>query len=148
LFDVPPAALWEALSRTDRYRSWWSWLRRFDGPGLVEGTTTRCEVRAPLPYSLRFDVVVTRVVPARAVDATITGDIAGPAALAIEANGAGSAASLEWTVELRDPSLRAAALLGRPVMQWAHDRVVATGVEEFRRRALRPDLGPVGSEAS
>ena len=29
-----------------------------------------------------------------------------------------------------------------------HDRVVATGVEEFRRRALRPDLGPVGSEAT
>src|SRR2546423_57701 len=57
-FPVPPAQLWEALSRSDDYPTWWTWLRRFDGDGLVEGGRPRCEVRAPLPYSLRFTVDV------------------------------------------------------------------------------------------
>ena len=73
----------------------------------------------------------------------MSGDIAGPAELVIEAHRTGSAARLRWTVELRAPALRAASRLGRPVMQWAHDRVVTTGVEEFRRRALRPGVEPV-----
>jgi len=54
--------LWEALSRTDDYRSWWTWLRRLGGDSLVEGGRTECEVRAPLPYSLRFAITVRRLV--------------------------------------------------------------------------------------
>src|SRR5207237_8568980 len=46
-FPVPPTELWEALSRTDDYRSWWTWLPRFEGDGLVEGGRTDCVVRAP-----------------------------------------------------------------------------------------------------
>jgi hypothetical protein len=139
--------LWEALSRTDDYRDWWGWLRRFDGSGLAEGSTTRCEVRAPLPYSLRFEVTVVRVVPGRAVEARVSGDIAGPAELAIDARGSGSTARLWWTVDLRAPALRTASVIGRPVMQWAHDRVVATGVEEFRRRALSAGADPIRTQA-
>ena len=33
-------------------------------------------------------------------------------------------------------SLLAGALFGRPLMQWGHEWVVATGVGQFRRRAL------------
>jgi hypothetical protein len=35
--------------------------------------------------------------------------------------------------------LRQLATVGRPAMVWAHDRVVAVGVEQFRRRALVPE---------
>jgi hypothetical protein len=33
------------------------------------------------------------------------------------------------------------ARLGRPLMAWAHDLVVAVGVDQFRRRALAGGRG-------
>ena len=63
MFDVPPSELWEALSRTEDYPRWWTWLRGFEGGALEEGRVTRCVVKAPLPYSLRFAVHVRRVIP-------------------------------------------------------------------------------------
>ena len=97
-------------------------------------------VRAPLPYSLRFNVHVRTVVPKERVDADITGDIEGPAALLISAHPRGSAARLRWSVELRSSFLRAGSVLGRPLMQWGHEWVVSSGVEEFRRQVIAPML--------
>jgi len=128
--------LWEALSRTDDYRSWWTWLRRFEGDGLVEGGRTDCVVRAPLPYSLRFAVTVRRVVPAELVDAEVTGDIEGPAHLEVSGTADGSEVRLTWAVVVKDPMLRAGAVLGRPVMQWGHEWVVATGMTQFKKHAF------------
>ena len=63
------------------------------------------------------------------------------ARLEVGGNGTGSAARLMWDMELRRPVLRAAARFGRPVMEWGHDWVVTTGVEQFLRRALRVNDG-------
>ena len=133
---MPPAALWGALSRTDDFPRWWSWLRVFESTGLEAGTVSRCVVRAPLPYSLRFTVDVQEVDEHRLVDAVVDGDIAGPARLEVAAAGSGSEARLVWTLELRDPLLRSAALVARPLMEWGHEWVVSAGVAQFRRRAL------------
>ena len=46
--------------------------------------------------------------------------------------GDGSRARLVWLLEVRRPALRMAAVVGRPVLQWGHDWVVANGVEQFR----------------
>jgi hypothetical protein len=135
-FDVPPDALWAALARTDDYPRWWPWLRELSGDGLVPGGRTECVVRAPIPYTLRFTVVVGELEPGRRVDAVVEGDLAGPARLEVDGDGAGSRVRLLWEVDLRPPALRAAARVGRPVMEWGHDWVVANGVEQFLRRAL------------
>ena len=136
---MPPAVLWEALSRTDRYQQWWGWLRGFEGGALEEGRTTGCIVRAPLPYALHFAVTVERVVAAERVEARVSGDLEGPAVLEMGSHLDGSWAGLHWEMELRAPLLRAASVLGRPVMVWGHDWVVGTGVEQFRAKALGPD---------
>jgi hypothetical protein len=114
----------------------WPWLRGFESGGVEEGRTTHCTVRAPLPYSLRFSVTVLRVEPARLIETEVGGDIAGPARLEMGPAPEGSTARLVWSVEVRDPVLRAGARLGRPLMEWGHEWVVANGVNQFRRRAL------------
>ena len=98
----------------------------------------RCVVRAPLPYTLRFDVHVDEVVPGELVAAHVEGDIAGPARLEIEpdAHADGSHARLVWSVDLRAPLLRRFAVVGRPVMEWGHEWVVTNGVRQFRQRVL------------
>jgi Polyketide cyclase / dehydrase and lipid transport len=135
-FDVAPAGLWDALGRTDEYPSWWSWLRDLEGGELREGAVAHCVVQAPLPYALRFDVEVQRVVPERRVETMVCGDLDGPALLEIEPRGAGCTARLEWSLELRDRLLRPLSSLARPAMVWAHDRVIEVGLREFERRAL------------
>jgi hypothetical protein len=98
-------------------------------------------VKAPLPYSLRFAVHVRRVIPKERVEADVTGDIEGPAELLVAAHPDGSTVRLSWTMELRSSFLRAASLLGRPLMHWGHEWVVDNGVEAFRREALTPGRG-------
>ena len=135
-FPVPPAELWAVFSRTDRFQEWWPWLRTLDSDGLVEGTVSRCVVRAPLPYSLTFEIAILEVVPERLVNTHVSGDLEGPARLDLDAHPEGSEARLSWELELRDPLLRTAAVVARPVMEWGHSWVVDTGVRQFRRTAL------------
>jgi hypothetical protein len=136
-FAVGPDELWEALSRTDDFRRWWPWLREMSGDGLVPGTRSACVVRAPIPYTLRFRVTIEDVVPGVCVEAVVDGDLAGRGRLEVGPEGDGSRAHLAWELELQRPMLRTAARFGRPVMDWGHDWVVDSGVEQFRRRALR-----------
>jgi hypothetical protein len=137
-FDVGPDRFWETISRTDDFPRWWSWLHRFEADGLREGVVARCEVRAPLPYSLRFEVVVDRVVEGERIETTVQGDIAGPARLEVEPldGGARCQARMTWALEPCTPLLRNMARFGRPLMEWGHDRVLEIGVRQFRRRAL------------
>jgi hypothetical protein len=137
-FDVASDVLWSALTDTGRYPTWWPWLRKFDAPTLEPGTVAHCAVRAPLPYTLEFDVHVQSVDPGREIETEVRGDLAGPARLVVAEPAPGrSTARLAWEVELRVPLLSAASLVARPVLVWAHDQVVASGVAGFRRNALR-----------
>ena len=133
---APPGEVWDILGRTDEYPTWWSWLSEFDTPGLRRGATARCRIQAPLPYSLRCTIHVDEMDAPHSIVTTVAGDLRGPARLELRADGAGSAARLEWSVVLADPVLAALSRVARPAMAWAHDQVVAAGVEQFVRRAL------------
>ena len=140
-FPVPPAELWAVLERTDDYVSWWSWLREFEADGLQAGTRARCTIQSPLPYALHCDIHVLSIEPETAIVTQIGGDLRGPARLDVAPVAVGSTARLSWSLELGNPVLSRLARFGRPVMSWAHDVVVAIGVDQFRRHALAPGKG-------
>lgn len=137
VFPCTRHELWETLARTEDYPHWWSWLRAFDADGgLAAGTTARATIRAPLPYALDLAISVDASVPAEQIEARVSGDLAGPARLALADAAEGCRTRLTWSLTLEDPVLRRLAVLGRPLMTWGHDRVVATGLRQFRDRAL------------
>ena len=137
-FAVSRDVLWDALNDTDRYPQWWPWLRSFDAAGLTPGTAAACAVRGPLPYTLEFRVHIDEVEAGRSIDTRVTGDLEGPARLEIAGADGTSTARLTWSVELRLPLLSAASRVARPMLVWAHDHVVSSGVEQFRHHALAP----------
>jgi len=136
-FPVAPAALWAAMARTEDFRSWWPWLRAFEGDGLVEGAVWRCVVQPPLPWSLRFTVDLNEVVDGRRATATVAGDIEGTAELTVSAAAEGSTARLVSDLAPASVLLRTAAVAARPLVLWGHDWVLDRGVAQFRRKGLR-----------
>lgn len=138
-FAVTPTELWSTLARTDCYRDWWPWLREFHvtGDALREGADAHAVIQAPLPYQLRCTIHVDEAVTDQVLRTRVDGDLAGPASLELTPRDGGAEARLRWTLELRAPLLRSFALVARPAMAWAHDRIVERGLAQFEGHALR-----------
>ena len=135
-FPVGPEALWPVLTRVEDYRSWWPWLRGFDATAFEAGAAWSCVVQPPLPYSLRFRILLHEVDPARCALATVEGDIVGDARLELIAIDEGCEARLVSRLAPANPLLRTIARVARPVAQLGHDWVLDTGQRQFRSRAL------------
>jgi hypothetical protein len=138
-FGLAPEQLWSRIEEVDQFEGLWPWLSEFrlEGDGLVEGSTLRGVVTPPLPYRMRLEVELGPCRRPHAIDAVVGGDLTGDARLRIRPDGEGSRVGMAWTIEMRQPVMRMAARLGRPLLQWGHDRVVETTVADFRRRIER-----------
>lgn len=134
--DVSPEQFWETISRTDEYRTWWPWLRRFDADGMDEGAGWAVEIQSPLPYVLRMQLVLDEVVPCKHLATSVSGDLVGWAVLDVAATSTGSAADIEWDLRPRSRALKVAALVAQPLLRWSHEWVLARGLDQFRSRAL------------
>ena len=137
-FAVTSDDLWTTLGRADRYRTWWPWLRELDveGDGLQAGTVAHAVIQAPLPYQLRCTIHVDEAEPSRRLLAHVTGDLEGPARLELEPIETGAAARLAWSLEVRSSLLRPLATVARPMLSWAHDRIVERGLAQFEQHAF------------
>jgi Polyketide cyclase / dehydrase and lipid transport len=140
-FGLGPAELWATLAQTDRYRAWWPWLREFrlDGGGdaLTTGAVAHVVIQAPLPYQLRCTIRVDDATATERLATRVGGDLTGPAHLELRASEDGTDARLAWELELRAPVLRSLAIVARPAMAWAHDRIVERGLAQFEGHARR-----------
>jgi hypothetical protein len=133
--DAPADDVWSALGRVGDYRTWWPWLREFDGRVLAAGEAWSCRIAPPLPWSLRITVVLDEVGEGR-VDAIVHGDVAGTASVRVDP--VGGACELALVASLRAGG-GATAVLHRllpGVSRAAHDRVVDRAFAQFAERAL------------
>lgn len=139
-FDLDPEQLWDRIEEVDQFERWWPWLTDFelDGGGLSTGSVLSGVVNPPLPYHMRLSVELIDCERPVAIDATIEGDLTGVARLRLRPELEGTWAEVAWTVEMRQPAMRLASRIGRPVLQWGHDRVVEMTVSSFRRRIELP----------
>jgi len=137
-FAVAPDDLWTTLGRTDRYTTWWPWLRELhvEGDGLRAGTVADFVIQAPLPYQLRCTITVDEAERARRLVARVSGDLEGPARLELQPTSTGTTARLAWTLDVRSSLLRQLAVVARPMLSWAHDRIVERGLAQFEQHAL------------
>lgn len=128
-----PAAVWGALTDVDAYRHWWPWVSELDAEAFEAGARWRCTVCPPLPYVVRFGLVLDRVEAPSLVAATIDGDIDGHAEVTVRGlDGAGSEVRLLADLAPASPLLRLAARVAMPVLRLGHDWVLDRGAERFR----------------
>ena len=131
--------VWAAINRVDAYESWWPWLRRFEAEGLHAGARWACTIRPPLPYVMRFTVGIDHVDPDCRIEATVTGDVRGSAAVTLMPDGDATVVELRSVLTPEGRTLRFVSALAPRLARLGHDRVLATGLRQFRRHALGSD---------
>ena len=134
---VPPGELWSAATSIDRYRSWWPWLRHFEGAAFTEGARWRCVVKPPLPYTVRMTITLDEVREGSFVRAGVAGDVVGDAELSIAPHPDGSEARLVSRLAPASGGLALFARVARPLVRFGHDWVLDRGARQFTAGALR-----------
>ena len=132
-FEAPAEVVWQALSDVEQYPRFMPWLRHLEGE-IARDAVVSAVIQAPLPYRLHLSLTMREVEPQRRVAVDVGEDLVGPATFTLHPDGDGRCrVHLEWEVEAHERLLRRAGRYGRPLVMWAHDRVVASGFDRFRR---------------
>jgi uncharacterized protein YndB with AHSA1/START domain len=140
---LPREDVWRLISEVSQYRAWWPWLRAFDAAALAADEEWRCEVQPPMPYLVRFRVVIEHVEPAVSVRASVTGDVVGVAMLRLDDrdSGHGCTATLDSSLAPGNRALRLVSRFAAPIARFGHDWVLDSGARQFVTCAVEPLVG-------
>ena len=79
--QAPIEAVWEAITHTERWPTWWKYVQRVDTleQGAADGLGKRQRLlfKTRLPYRLTFDTHVRRVEPPSTLEIDATGELEG-----------------------------------------------------------------------
>ncbi len=134
-------AVWKQMSDVGNYRSWWPWLRTFEARALVVGDEWRCAVQPPVPYPVRFRVVLVQVEAPVRVYAGVLGDVVGDATLELEETDGGCVACLHSSLAPGNSALRLISRVAAPLARFGHDWVLDSGARQFIARSVTPVPG-------
>ena len=132
LFSASRGELWNAFTDVERYRSWWPWLRAFDGRKFAAGERWHCVVKPQLPYTLEFEIVLDDVIELASAHASLTGDIVGVAELTLTDDGRGSGLRLRSELTAKGGPARWVDKVAPPVAKLGHDWILDNGIRQFR----------------
>jgi uncharacterized protein YndB with AHSA1/START domain len=118
--------VWETLQDPRDWPSWWRWLKRVDvldegGPDKV-GARFRYGFGTALPYTMSFELRLTRVEGPAALEAVASGDLSGSGLWELRpAAQGGAAVTYTWLVETTKRWMNVIAPVARPAFSWNHD---------------------------
>ena len=128
---APVESVWDVVSASERYPEWWGGVRSVTAlePGGQDGLGAlwRLEWRSRLPYSLRFDMRVTRAERPHLLEGHARGDIEGVGVCRLYEGSAGTAIVYSWDVSTTQRWMNRLAVLARPAFLWNHDYVMRQG---------------------
>jgi hypothetical protein len=146
-YELPlePTTEWSLIKGVGRYRSWWPWLRQFEGGGLSVGDEWYCTVQPPVPYVVRFRVGIDDVEPPSLVRAQVFGDVVGHAPLMPEPAPDGCVAVLHGSLAPGNTALAVVSRFAAPIAKFGHDWALDSAARQFIARAIEPALGDAAS---
>lgn len=139
-FDASVDNVWAAMADVGAYQTWWPWLRSFDADALEAGAIWRCEIVAPLRYTVAFSLKFDVVVPATHVECSLRGDITGGAWIDLEERGDASDVWIRSQLAPASLFLRRLTRFLYPIALAGHNAVIDNGAKQFQQRALTPGV--------
>ena len=137
--------VWGALDDPTGWPAWWRWLKRVEvldeGRPDHVGARYRYSFGTALPYTLSFDLLLTRVRRPAHIEGEASGELQGSGLWQLEAvEGGGTSVTYIWLVETTKAWMNLIAPIGRPAFSWNHDvlmRDFAKGVATITNSELR-----------
>ena len=137
-FAAPLDAAWRALMAPEDWPSWWRAVaeveRLAEGDDNGVGAVRRMTWRTALPYTLTFDMCITRIEPMSLIEGRARGELTGLGRWTLAAAGARTNVRYEWMVEVTKPWQRRLAPVLRPVFAWNHNVVMGWGYAGLARK--------------
>jgi hypothetical protein len=135
--QAPIEAVWDAIYHSERWPLWWRYVKQVEDikTGNRDGlhSVRRYTWRTCLPYTLRFDLLVTRIEPCVAFEAAVSGDLEGYGRCILSSDGPVTTVNYEWNVRTCIPWMNRLAPLAKPLFEWNHQRVMQLGGEGLSR---------------
>ena len=130
--------MWEEIYHAERWPSWWKCVVGVDElePGAADGVGQRLRLlfRTRLPYTLGFDVRVTRVRPPSELVAEATGELEGTGRWTLISADGGTRVRYNWDIRTTRRWMNLLAPVARPVFSWNHDELMSAGAQSLARR--------------
>jgi uncharacterized protein YndB with AHSA1/START domain len=128
--DAPIEAVFDLLKDSAGYPRWWKGVlsveRSEQGDELGVGALDHFTWRSVLPYSLGFDLRVTRVERPYLISGDASGELEGVGTWRLY-EGDGVAIVYDWRVRTTRQWMNAFGPLARPAFAWNHDLVMRQG---------------------
>ena len=135
---APIQDAWDVISASDRYPEWWKGVRKVTElePGGEHGlgALNRLQWRSRLPYTLEFDMRVTRSEPPHILEGHASGELEGVGVWRLYEGSAGTALIYSWDVSTTRKWMNRLAPIARPAFAWNHDYVMRQGAHGFAKR--------------
>jgi hypothetical protein len=142
---APAERVWEEIVHTERWPSWWKYVAGVEelAPGAADGVGRRQRLlfRTRLPYTLGFEVHITRVQPPSTLESEATGELEGTGRWTLTADGPATLVRYDWDVRTTRWWMNLLAPVARPAFVWNHDQLMREGGESLARR-LGAELEP------
>jgi hypothetical protein len=130
--DAPLEAVWDLLDDPAGYPRWWKGVKSVDlvasGGESGVGQVSHFAWRSVLPYTLSFDMRVSRVEPFRLIEGHATGELEGIGVWRLF-SGPGTAVVYDWRVRTTATWMNRLGPLARPAFVWNHDLVMRQGAQ-------------------
>ena len=137
--QAPIELVWEEISHAERWPSWWKYVVGVDElePGAADGVGKHLRLlfRTRLPYTLGFDVRVTRVQPPSELEAEATGELQGTGRWTLTSADGGTLVRYNWDIRTTRRWMNLLAPVARPVFSWNHDKLMREGGQSLARPA-------------
>ncbi len=129
--EAPIDDVWEAISQTERWPTWWRGVKVAEqleaGNGDGVGSLHRYVWSSLLPYDIEFRIRTRTVERPYLLEGDADGNLRGTGRWRLWEGGSGTAVTYEWEVETTIAWMNAIAPIGRPVFHWSHDHVMRNG---------------------
>jgi uncharacterized protein YndB with AHSA1/START domain len=132
LLDAPIEPVWAAIGDVERWPGWWPSVRRVDRICPV-GAAHRLEWRTALPYSLSFEMEVTRIEPLALIEGRARGELDGTGRWTFAQEAGRTRVRYEWSVAVTKSWMRRLAPVLRPIFAWNHNVVMERGRRGLER---------------
>ena len=136
--QAPIEQVWEEIRHSERWPEWWKYVVAVEElePGDADGVGTRQRLlfRTRLPYTLGFDVRVTKVQPPTELAAEATGELEGTGRWTLTPADGGTLVRYYWDIRTTKAWMNLLAPVARPTFTWNHDELMRAGGEGLARR--------------